>query len=83
MNSQIILLTILVVMDYLQLMWLGGLCRWVYLLELFGLVDELFERARFQMAHAKSRWFLIYFRFCRARELSDGSRVMTLLVGCA
>ena len=51
-------------LEYLpQLMLLGGLCRWVDVLEPFGLVDELFERASIQMAHARSRRLLDFFNF--------------------
>ena len=36
----------------------GGLLLRVGVLELDGLLDELFERASFQIAHARSCWLL-------------------------
>ena len=63
MNSRVLVLAIFGNLDDLQLM-LGGLCRWVDVLELFRMVDELFERASFQMAHTQLRRLLNLFLFC-------------------
>ena len=55
MNSQVLDLAMFSEFDYLQLMLLGGFCRYVDVLELLWVVDELSERASFQMAHVQSR----------------------------